>query len=253
MAVQEGIAIITRQPAELFEVEGVNNRVQLAALERAHQTQIANELMLSGASLADPARSDVRGKLNVESDVKIDVNCLFEGQVSLGKRVRIGPHCVLKNCSIADDTVVEAFSHIEESEIGAAATIGPYARLRPGTKLAEKAKIGNFVEIKKAVIGTGSKVNHLSYIGDANVGNQVNIGAGTITCNYDGVNKFVTNIKDDVFVGSNTALVAPVTLAKGTTVGAGSIITKDVDENQLAISRTKQRNLSDWQRPEKNK
>jgi bifunctional UDP-N-acetylglucosamine pyrophosphorylase / glucosamine-1-phosphate N-acetyltransferase len=173
--------------------------------------------------------------------------------VALGKRVQIGPNCVLKNCTIANDTVVEAFSHITDSEIGTAASIGPFARLRPGTKLAEKTKVGNFVEIKKATIARGSKVNHLSYIGDTKMGAQVNIGAGTITCNYDGANKFVTDIGDNVFIGSNTSLVAPVTLGYGATVGAGSTVSKDVGPNQLAVTRARQRNVDEWHRPEKKK
>ena len=251
MAVAQNLAISTTSPASLAEVEGVNNRVQLANLERAYQRLQAEHLMLNGATLLDPARTDVRGTLTTGQDVIIDINCIFEGEVILGNNVKIGPNCVLRNAVVGDDVTIEANSLIEDSRVGNGAAVGPFARLRPGTELGEKAKIGNFVETKKAKIGNGSKVNHLSYVGDAVVGRQVNIGAGTITCNYDGVNKFQTTIGDNVFVGSNTALVAPVELGEGVTIGAGSTVTKDVGSNQLAIARGKQRNIDGWQRPSK--
>ncbi|MFC4698557.1 bifunctional UDP-N-acetylglucosamine diphosphorylase/glucosamine-1-phosphate N-acetyltransferase GlmU [Glaciecola siphonariae] len=251
MAAQEGKVIQSAQPQWPKEVEGINNRKQLAALERAYQLKIADTLMDDGVRLADPHRVDVRGDLRVGRDVSIDVNTLFEGSVVLGNNVSIGPNCVLKDCEIGDGTVIEAFSHIVDAKLAANCKIGPYARLRPGSDLSEGVKVGNFVEVKKASIGKGSKVNHLSYIGDAEIGSGVNIGAGTITCNYDGVNKFKTEIQDDVFVGSNSALVAPLTIGKGATVGAGSIITKIVDADNLAIARAKQRNIAGWQKPVK--
>ena len=251
MAAQEGKTISSAQPDWHREVEGVNNRVQLASLERAYQIRMAEALMLDGASLADPHRIDVRGELSIGDDVSIDINAIFEGKVTLGNNVSIGPFCVLKNCSIADNVRVEAYSHIEDAELASDCVVGPYARLRPGTDLQKGAKIGNFVEIKKAKIGVGSKVNHLSYIGDASVGDASNIGAGTITCNYDGVNKFKTDIGQNVFVGSNSSLVAPVSIGDGATIGAGSTVTKSVDKEELAISRSKQRNISGWQKPTK--
>ncbi|WP_020405483.1 bifunctional UDP-N-acetylglucosamine diphosphorylase/glucosamine-1-phosphate N-acetyltransferase GlmU [Hahella ganghwensis] len=251
MAVADGTEIVTSGPEFFHEVEGVNNRIQLAALERAYQRQIAQQLMINGATLRDPERIDVRGELSTGQDVEIDVNCIFEGAVSLGDRVTIGANCIIKNATIADDVVIEANSIVEDSVVGRQATIGPYARLRPGTELGAKTKIGNFVETKKARIGEGSKVNHLSYVGDAVVGQKVNVGAGTITCNYDGVNKSQTIIGDNVFVGSNTALVAPIEIAEGATIGAGSTVTKSVDKGQLAIARGKQRNIDGWQRPVK--
>ena len=251
MAVQDDIPIVTGNPESNYEVEGVNNRVQLAELERTYQLAKANELMLSGATLIDPKRIDIRGTLEVGHDVTIDVNCVFEGNVVLESNVQIGPNCVLKDCKVGEGSVIEAFSHIDGSNLESKVTVGPYGRLRPGTKLASGAKVGNFVEIKKSEIGEGSKVNHLSYVGDAQVGAKVNIGAGTITCNYDGANKFKTEIDDDVFVGSNSALVAPVKLGKGATVGAGTTVTKNVADNELSIARAKQRNIANWQRPVK--
>lgn len=251
MAANEGKAIGSAQPFWDKEVEGINNRLQLATLERALQEKIAEGLMLEGVTLADPKRIDVRGELTLGMDVTIDVNAVLEGQVTLGDNVSIGPNCVLKNCHVAANTAIEAFSHIEDAVIGESCTIGPYARLRPGSVLENNAKIGNFVETKKAHIGEGSKVNHLSYIGDTDMGQKVNIGAGTITCNYDGVNKSKTTIGDGVFVGSNTSLVAPVTLGNLSSIGAGSTITKDVGDEDLAISRGKQRNISGWPRPVK--
>lgn len=251
MAASEGKRISSAQPQWHREVEGVNNRAQLASLERAYQLRQAEQLMAQGVSLADPSRLDVRGNLSVGQDVYIDVNAVFEGDVVLGDGVTIGANCVIKDSVIGNDTQVHAYSLLENAKIDSACNIGPYARLRPGTQLCDGAKVGNFVEVKKSVIGKGSKVNHLSYIGDAEVGENANIGAGTITCNYDGVNKFKTQIGDGAFIGSNTSLVAPVEVGKDATVGAGSTITKSVDDQELAIARGKQRNISTWQRPSK--
>jgi bifunctional UDP-N-acetylglucosamine pyrophosphorylase/glucosamine-1-phosphate N-acetyltransferase len=251
MAKASGVNIAVEQPAAVQEVEGINNRQQQAALERYFQQQKANELMVAGVTLLDPARVDIRGNLKVGRDVVIDINCVFEGEVELGDGVTIEPNCVIINSKLGAGTHVKAFSHIEESVLAADCDVGPYARLRPGTDLAEGVKIGNFVETKKAVIAKGSKVNHLSYIGDAKVGAGVNVGAGTITCNYDGVNKFKTEIGDNAFIGSNSALVAPVKIGAGATVGAGSVITKDVEATELAIGRAKQRNIQGWERPTK--
>jgi len=253
MAKADGIAIQVEQPNAVEEVEGINNRQQQAALERFYQKQKANELMVAGVTLLDPARLDIRGSLQAGRDVVIDVNCVFEGNVVLGDGVIIEPNCVIINATIGKGTHIKAYSHIEDSVLADDCDIGPYARLRPGTDLADGVKIGNFVETKKAVIAKGSKVNHLSYIGDANVGSGVNVGAGTITCNYDGVNKFKTEIGDNAFIGSNSALVAPVKIGAGATVGAGSIITKDVEAAELAIARSKQRNIQGWERPTKKK
>ena len=253
MAASEGKKISSAQPGWHREVEGVNNRVQLASLECAYQHRMAEQIMMQGATLADPHRFDVRGNLEIGNDVYIDINAVFEGEVELGSNVSIGPNCILRNCKIGDNTKIEAFSLIEDSTVAEACTIGPYARLRPGTDLAEGAKVGNFVEIKKSKIGKGAKVNHLSYIGDAEVGATANIGAGTITCNYDGVNKSKTQIGEGAFIGSNSSLVAPVEIADGATIGAGSTITKKVEANHLAIARGKQRNISSWQKPTKNK
>ncbi|MGB5264571.1 MAG: DapH/DapD/GlmU-related protein, partial [Lutimonas sp.] len=209
----------------------------------------AEQLMLEGVTLYDPMRVDIRGNLTTGSDVVIDVNVVFEGDVTIGNNVSIGPNCVIRNATIGDNTSIYANSMIEDSELAANATIGPYARLRPGTRLLDGAKVGNFVEIKKSVIGQGAKVNHLSYIGDSDIGDRVNIGAGTITCNYDGVNKHRTAIAADVFVGSNSSIVAPVTVGSGATIGAGSVITSDVKAKQLAVARSKQKNLDGWSRP----
>jgi bifunctional UDP-N-acetylglucosamine pyrophosphorylase / glucosamine-1-phosphate N-acetyltransferase len=251
MAKASGVSIAVEQPAAVQEVEGINNRQQQAALERYFQQQKANELMVAGVTLLDPARVDIRGNLKVGRDVVIDVNCVFEGEVELGDGVTIEPNCVIINSKLGAGSHIKAFSHIEEAVLAADCDVGPYARLRPGTDLAEGVKIGNFVETKKAVIAKGSKVNHLSYIGDAKVGTGVNVGAGTITCNYDGVNKFKTEIGDNAFIGSNSALVAPVKIGAGATVGAGSVITKDVEATELAIGRAKQRNIQGWERPTK--
>lgn len=251
MAKADSIAIHVEQPSAVEEVEGINNRQQQAALERFYQKQKAQELMVAGVTLLDPARFDCRGTLAVGRDVVIDINCVFEGKNELGDSVTIEPNCIIINSKIASHSHIKANSHIENSVIGEACDVGPYARLRPGTELATGAKIGNFVETKKAKIGEGSKVNHLSYIGDTTIGKKANIGAGTITCNYDGVNKFKTDIGDNAFIGSNSALVAPVKIGANATVGAGSIITKDVADSELAIARGKQKNLQGWERPQK--
>ncbi len=251
MAVQQGIAVHTVHPSHQWEVDGINNKIQLAALERTWQQTVAHNLMLQGVTLIDPARIDVRGNLVCGRDAEIDVGCIFEGEVNIGDRVRVGAYSVIRNAAIAQDTQIAPYSHIEDSEVGANCRIGPYARLRPGSKLHDDAHVGNFVEIKNSEIGHGSKANHLSYIGDSTVGSRVNIGAGTITCNYDGANKFRTIIEDDVFIGSDTQLVAPVTVGKGTTIGAGSTITKDTPAGELTLSRSKQTTIPGWQRPVK--
>lgn len=251
MAAKEGIKVCTAQPATAVEVEGVNNRAQMARLERAYQQQLADKLMEQGVALADPARLDIRGKLTCGHDVFIDVGCVFEGEVALGEGVRIGPYCVIKNSTIGAESVIESHSVIEATVAAGINQIGPYARLRPGTRLAVKAKVGNFVETKNTEVGEGSKINHLSYVGDAHLGKNVNIGAGTITCNYDGANKHRTVIGDDAFIGSNSALVAPVTVGKGATVGAGSTIAKDVSDQALAVTRSRQLEKAGWPRPVK--
>lgn len=251
MAARDGVEIVTVNPESEAEVAGVNDRVQLAALERELQQQQAISLMQNGATLLDPSRIDVRGELTTGQDVIIDVNCVFEGKVILGDNVEIGPNCHLKDCEIGDNTVIKSNSLIDESQVGAHCDIGPFARLRPGTKLSNKAKIGNFVETKKAIIGEGSKVNHLSYIGDTEMGANVNVGAGTVTCNYDGVNKHLTQVADNVFIGSNSSLVAPISVAEGATIAAGSTITKNINEKQLAFARARQANKDDWPRPVK--
>ncbi len=253
MAVQDGIAVHTVQPAQPWEVEGINNKTQLASLERIWQQVVASRLMTQGVTLADPARLDVRAELICGRDVEIDVGCIFEGRVQLGDRVKVGAYSVIRDASIAQNTQIAPYTHIDDSEVGANCHLGPYARLRPGSKLADDAHIGNFVEIKNSEIGRGSKANHLSYIGDSSVGSRVNVGAGTITCNYDGANKHRTVIEDDVFIGSDTQLVAPVTVGKGATIGAGSTITKDTPAGELTLSRAKQITISGWQRPQKGK
>ena len=251
MAVQQGVPVHTVQPAQRWEVEGINNKTQLAALERIWQHEVAGKLMTQGVTLADPARLDVRGDLTCGRDVEIDVGCIFEGKVTLGDSVQVGPYSIIRNATIAPGTQIAAYSHIDASEVGANCRIGPYARLRPGTRIADDAHVGNFVEIKNSEIGQGSKANHLTYIGDSTVGCRVNIGAGTITCNYDGANKFRTVIGDDAFIGSDTQLVAPVTVGKGATIGAGSTITRDTPEGELTLSRSKQISIRGWQRPKK--
>lgn len=251
MAAGKGMRIEVAQPPCEEEVEGVNNRVQLATLERWYQRQQAERLMMAGVTLADPARLDVRGQVETAQDVFIDVNVVLEGRVRIGEGVRIGPNCVIRDAELEDGCDILANTVIEDAHIGPRAHVGPFARIRPGTRLAVDSKIGNFVEVKKATIGEGSKVNHLSYVGDAEIGVGVNVGAGTITCNYDGVNKYRTVMEDGVFIGSNTALVAPVTIGKDATVGAGSTITRDVGAGELAVARGKQRNIEGWERPRK--
>ncbi len=252
MAVAEGLEIRVSQPDSAIEAEGVNNRVQLAALERAHQSRFARQLMLAGVTLRDPARIDVRGELHHGVDVEIDFNVLFEGRVILGDRVRVGANCVLRDVEIGDDVEILDNCVLEQARVGRGSKVGPFARLRPGAELLGEAHIGNFVEIKKSVVGQGSKVNHLSYIGDTEIGAGVNIGAGTITCNYDGANKHRTEIGDRAFIGSNTALVAPVKIGDDATIGAGSVIGKDAPENMLTLTRAKQISMS-WRRPSKKK
>lgn len=251
LAVRDGVAVATTQPAALHEVAGVNDRVQLAELERIYQRQQAESLMRSGVTLADPTRFDLRGQLDAEPDVFIDINVIIAGRVRLAAGVRIGPNCVLIDCDIGAETEILANCVIESAQVGANARIGPFARLRPEARLADDTHVGNFVEIKKTQLGRGSKVNHLTYLGDAEVGAGVNVGAGTITCNYDGVNKSKTQIGDGAFIGSNTALVAPVTIGAGATIGAGSVITRDAPAEQLTVSRAKQTTLAGWQRPRK--
>lgn len=251
MAVADGVDVLTSHPADEWEVLGVNSKSQLAELERIHQRNIASNLLDAGVTLIDPARIDVRGELLCGRDVTIDVGCIFEGHVEIGEQVSIGPYCVLKNVRVAAGTKIDAFSHLVESEIGEAARIGPFSRTRPGTKLMRDAHVGNFVEIKNSVVAEGAKVNHLSYVGDAEVGARTNIGAGTITCNYDGANKHKTIIGENAFIGSNTALVAPVTVGDGATIGAGSVITKDAPAGELTLARGKQLTISGWKRPVK--
>ena len=252
LAVADGLAVKTVQPANAWEVEGVNSNRQLAGLERIHQRENANALLDKGVTLADPARFDLRGTLACGRDVSIDVNCVFEGTVKLGDRVKIGPNCVLKNVTIDADTEINPFSLLEDAVVGARCRIGPYARLRPGAALADEVHIGNFVEVKNSRVGMGSKANHLAYVGDSDVGSKVNIGAGAITCNYDGANKNRTVIEDEVFVGSNTTLIAPLTIAKGSYIGAGSTISKSTPPGQLTIARAKQVSIPAW-KPAKKK
>ncbi len=253
LANQDGFQVAAVTADDIMEVEGANNRLQLNALERYYQRKQAKTLLLAGVSLADPERFDLRGELVHGKDCEIDINVIIEGKVVLGNNVKIGAGAVLKNVTLHDNVEIKPYSVLEDSVIGEAADVGPFARLRPGAELAAKAHVGNFVEIKKAVIGEGSKVGHLTYIGDAEVGANVNVGAGVITCNYDGANKFKTIIGDDVFVGSDSQLVAPVTIEKGATIGAGSTITKNVAENELVITRVPQRHIQGWQRPTKKK
>ena len=251
MAVEAGLPIRTANPKNEWEVLGVNSKVQLAELERIAQRSTAERLMEQGVRLADPARIDVRGSLVCGRDVFIDVNCVFEGQVVLDEAVEIGPNCVLTNARIGAGTRLAAFTHIEDAVVGADNKIGPFARLRPGADLAEDVHIGNFVEIKKTSIAAHSKVNHLAYIGDATIGRRVNVGAGTITCNYDGANKFQTIIEDDAFIGSDTQLVAPVTVGRGATLGAGTTLSEDAPPDTLTLTRPKQISISGWKRPVK--
>jgi bifunctional UDP-N-acetylglucosamine pyrophosphorylase/glucosamine-1-phosphate N-acetyltransferase len=251
LAIAEGLRVVSAKASSESEVQGVNNRVQLAFLEREYQRQQAESAMLAGASLADPQRFDVRGSLCVGSDVYIDVNAVFHGDCVLGNNVRIGPNCTFYNAVIGDGAEILANTVVEDARIDARATVGPFARIRPGTHLCEGSKVGNFVETKKTTLGAGSKINHLSYVGDAEVGEGVNIGAGTITCNYDGVNKYKTLMGHGVFVGSNSTLVAPLNIADGGFIAAGSTVTGDVAENQLAVGRARQRNIDGWKKPSK--
>ncbi|MGB1199911.1 MAG: bifunctional UDP-N-acetylglucosamine diphosphorylase/glucosamine-1-phosphate N-acetyltransferase GlmU [Cognaticolwellia aestuarii] len=252
MAHQEGKTIATAHPDTEIEVEGANNRVQLATLERAYQLRQAEELMIAGASLRDPNRIDIRGELLVGQEVQIDINCIFEGNVELADEVTIGANCILKNCKIGRGAQIKPNTIIEDAIIGELASAGPFARIRPGSELKRDAHVGNFVEMKKSTLGEGAKAGHLSYLGDAEIGSKANIGAGTITCNYDGVNKSKTIIGDGAFIGSNASLVAPVTIGNMATTGAGSVIVKDVADNELGVARGKQRNIESWQRPNKN-
>ena len=251
IARQHGVEIVSINPESATEVEGVNNRVQLSQLERAHQKQLAEALMVSGTSLADPERFDQRGELIAGTDNFIDVNCVFVGKVTIGSGVTIGANCHITDSVIGDGVQILPNTIIESSVVGDRAVIGPFARLRPGTELASDTKIGNFVETKKALVGKGSKINHLSYVGDAELGEEVNIGAGTITCNYDGVNKHKTSLGDKVFIGSNSTLVAPINVDKGGFVAAGSTVTSKVPKDSLAVGRAKQRNIDGWKRPTK--
>jgi bifunctional UDP-N-acetylglucosamine pyrophosphorylase/glucosamine-1-phosphate N-acetyltransferase len=252
-AVADGVPVVSAQPDAEWETLGVNSKVQLAELERIHQGNIADALLEQGVTLADPARIDVRGSLVCGKDVEIDVGCIFEGKVELADHVKIGAYCVVRNARIASGVVIKPFCHIEEAVIGPESVIGPYARLRPGTELGQDVHIGNFVEIKNTRIAAHSKANHLAYVGDATVGSRVNIGAGTITCNYDGANKFQTVIEDDAFIGSDSQLVAPVRVGKGATLGAGTTLTKDAPEGKLTVSRARQTTIEGWQRPTKKK
>lgn len=253
MAVSEGMPVSTAQPAAAYETLGVNSRLQQAELERKWQAELARRQLEAGVTLADPSRFDQRGVLECGQDVFIDVGCVFEGVVKLGDGVRVGAHCVLRDVTIGDGSRIDAHSHLHGAQVGRHVQVGPYARLRPGARLADRSHVGNFVEIKNTTLGEDSKANHLAYVGDADVGARVNIGAGTITCNYDGVNKHRTVIGDDAFIGSDTQLVAPVTVGRGATLGAGTTLTKDAPDNQLTISRTRQTSIAGWQRPVKKK
>ena len=250
-AVADGTPVVSAQPGAVWETLGVNSKVQLAELERIHQRSIAERLLEQGVTLLDPARLDVRGALSCGRDVSIDIGCIFEGEVSIEDGVIIGANCVIKNARIGRGANIKPFCHIEDAVVGAASQIGPYARLRPGTELGEDVHIGNFVEVKNSQIAAHSKANHLAYVGDATVGSRVNIGAGTITCNYDGANKFRTIIEDDAFIGSDSQLVAPVRVGKGATLGAGTTLTKDAPEGKLTVSRARQVTIDGWQRPVK--
>lgn len=252
MSVNEGRAVLPHVVADAWSVTGINSKLDLQQMEREYQHRQALNLMTQGVTLMDAQRIDIRGHLNCGRDVRIDVNCVFEGEVTLEDGVDVGPNCVIKNAVIARNTTLAAFTHIEEARVGQDSKVGPFARLRPGTHLAAETHVGNFVELKNASVGLGSKVNHLSYVGDATVGANVNIGAGTITCNYDGANKHQTVIEDDVFVGSDSQLVAPVTIGKGATIAAGSTITKDVPAETLTLCRAReQRSIQGWKRPQK--
>ncbi len=251
MAVADGLVVATETAQDEMEVLGANDRIQLAQLERHYQQRAARQLMAQGVTLLDPARFDLRGEASVGRDVLIDVNVILEGKVLIEDGVSIGPNCVIKDSILRRGAIVKANSHLEGAEVGEGADCGPFARLRPGARLGAKAHVGNFVELKNAVLGEGAKAGHLSYLGDAEIGARTNIGAGTITCNYDGANKFRTVMGEDVFIGSNSSLVAPLTLGDGATTGAGSTVTQDVPAKALAVGRAKQRNIEGWKRPQK--
>lgn len=252
MAEADGLTVAAEISHDEASVEGVNSKADLANLERVYQARYAGTLMQAGATLADPLRIDVRGSLTIGKDVEIDVGCIFEGKVTLGDGVKIGPYCVVKDSAVGKGTQVAAFTHINQAIVAADCKLGPYARLRPGAQIDDLAHVGNFVEIKNSQVGVGSKVNHLSYVGDATIGKNVNIGAGTITCNYDGVNKYRTVIEDDVFIGSDTQLVAPLVIGEGATIAAGSTITKNAPAGQLTFCRAKdQKSIASWKRPVK--
>ncbi|MGB5583390.1 MAG: bifunctional UDP-N-acetylglucosamine diphosphorylase/glucosamine-1-phosphate N-acetyltransferase GlmU [Gammaproteobacteria bacterium] len=251
LAVHDGKKIITSQPDNAYEVEGVNDRIQLAKLERIKQQEQVDAIMMQGVTVADPARVDIRGKLTIGNDSFIDINCIFEGKVTIGRNVSIGSGCVISESSIGDGAVIKPYSVIEQAVIANNVEVGPFARLRPGTSLKENSKVGNFVEVKNTQLGSGSKANHLTYLGDADIGSDVNIGAGTITCNYDGANKHKTVILDGAFIGSDTQLVAPVKVGKNSTIGAGSTITRDTEDDALTLSRTEQKTITGWTRPTK--
>jgi len=253
MAVNDGVKVIAQHPENEWEVQGVNNRIQLSELERLYQSDKAQELMVAGATLADPSRIDVRGEVTVGQDVFIDVNCVFVGNVQIADNVTIGPNCVIENATLGAGATIKANTVIENATVSEHCDVGPFARLRPGTYMHAQSRVGNFVELKNTQLGQGSKVNHLAYVGDAELGSHCNVGAGTITCNYDGANKFKTSMGDNVFIGSNSTLVAPLTIENNGFVGAGSTVTKTVAEKQLAIARAKQKNISGWERPVKKK
>jgi bifunctional UDP-N-acetylglucosamine pyrophosphorylase/glucosamine-1-phosphate N-acetyltransferase len=251
LAVAEGVPVAAVKVEDAWEVAGVNSKGELAALERRYQKTVCRKLLDTGVTLADPARVDVRGALECGRDVAIDVNCVFEGQVKLGDGVRIGANCVLRNVTVAAGTEILPFCHLEDSVIGERCRVGPYARLRPGNALADGVHIGNFVELKASRLGAGAKANHLSYLGDSEIGSRVNVGAGTITCNYDGTAKHRTVIEDDCFIGSDATLVAPVRIARGSYIGAGSTINKDTPPDQLTVARARQVSIPGWKRPRK--
>lgn len=252
LAVQQNVAVMAEVTTDEWSVTGINSKSDLAQIERVYQTRIANNLLQQGVTLTDPARLDVRGNLSCGRDCEIDVNCVFEGNVTLGDNVKVGANCVIKNATIKANAQILAFTHIDDAEVGENSRIGPYARLRPGTILQEDTHVGNFVELKNAQVDVGSKINHLSYVGDATIGKNVNIGAGTITCNYDGANKFTTIIEDDAFIGSDTQLIAPVTIGKRATIAAGSTITKNAPADALTFCRAKeQKSIAGWKRPQK--
>lgn len=251
LAVNDGKIILSSQPDNVYEVEGVNDRKQLSRLERIKQVELAEAIMAGGVTIADPGRIDIRGELDIGNDSFIDVNCVFEGRVKIGKNVSIGAGCIISNSTIDDGCTIKSYSIIEDAVLERNVEVGPIARLRPGAELKQDSRVGNFVEVKNTVLGTGSKANHLTYLGDTEVGSKVNIGAGTITCNYDGANKHKTIIKDGAFIGSDTQLVAPVIIGENSTIGAGSTITRDTEDGELTLSRTAQKTIKGWERPKK--